>query len=68
IREGVKKGLKEALVSVIQVKFGKISKSIKKEIMEIDDVDKLRFLKREIMKAKTLKEFEKKLRTIKHSR
>ncbi|MCS7213704.1 MAG: hypothetical protein NZ927_05740 [Candidatus Calescibacterium sp.] len=67
IQQGIKKGLREALLLDIRIKFGKISKSIKKEIMRIDDVNKLRLLKKEVIKSKTLKEFEKKLKSINNS-
>ncbi|MCX7734966.1 MAG: hypothetical protein N2254_09450 [bacterium] len=66
--EGIKRGLKEALLSDIQTKFRKTPTSIKKEIMRIDDVDRLRLLKKEVIKSKTLKEFEKKLKSLDNSR
>ncbi|MDW8087902.1 MAG: hypothetical protein RMJ45_07960, partial [Candidatus Calescibacterium sp.] len=68
IIEGIKRGLKEALLSDIQTKFRKTPTSIKKEIMRIDDVDRLRLLKKEVIKSKTLKEFEKKLKSLDNSR
>ncbi|MDW8086504.1 MAG: hypothetical protein RMJ45_00765, partial [Candidatus Calescibacterium sp.] len=67
IQKGRKEGLKEALLFAIRIKFGKISRSIKKEIIHIDDVDKLRLLKKEVIKARTLKEFEKKIKSVNHS-
>ncbi|MCX7735000.1 MAG: hypothetical protein N2254_09630, partial [bacterium] len=63
IMEGIRKGLKEALLSDVKFKFGRVSKLIKKEIMQIDDINKLRFLKKEVLKSRTLKEFEKKLKS-----
>ncbi|MCS7213834.1 MAG: Rpn family recombination-promoting nuclease/putative transposase [Candidatus Calescibacterium sp.] len=66
IKEGLRRGLKEALLYDIRFKFGKVSLSIKKRIMQIDDIEKLRFLKRLVLKARTLKEFEEKFKSINH--
>ncbi|MCS7214333.1 MAG: hypothetical protein NZ927_08995, partial [Candidatus Calescibacterium sp.] len=60
--------LKEGLLSAIEVKFGKTPSSIRKVIMHTDDIDKLRSLKKELLKAKTLKEFERKLRSTNNNR
>ncbi|MCX7734212.1 MAG: Rpn family recombination-promoting nuclease/putative transposase [bacterium] len=68
IIEGMKKGLKEAILSVIKVKFGKTPSSIRKVIMHTDDIDKLRLMKKEILRSKTLKEFEIKIRSTNHDR
>ncbi|MCS7213391.1 MAG: hypothetical protein NZ927_04130 [Candidatus Calescibacterium sp.] len=67
IIEGMKKGLKEAILSVIKVKFGKTPSSIRKVIMHTDDIDKLRLMKKEILRSKTLREFEKRIRSMNHN-
>ncbi|MCS7213035.1 MAG: hypothetical protein NZ927_02265 [Candidatus Calescibacterium sp.] len=63
-RRGIKEGTREALLLDIRTKFSKVPGLIRKEIEGIEDVNRLRILKSEVVKSRTLKEFERKLRSL----
>lgn len=60
-KEGLREGLKEAIKTGLIAKFGKNAKRIFKKIEEIEDLKKLKLLKGDVLRAKTLKDFENKL-------
>ena len=52
--------LKEAIDLVLLTKFGKKSKGVIKKINQIDNLKKLKILKKQVIKVKNLKELERK--------
>ncbi len=63
IKEGLKEGLKEAILMDIQVKFGQLkSKQVKKLLENIDDIKKLKKIKKEVIMVKSWNDFIKSLR------
>ena len=65
LKEGKEAGLREGLYSAIalglELRFGKKGLRLMKKIREISDIGRLKELKKEIIKAKSLKEFSKRL-------
>jgi hypothetical protein len=62
---GREEGLKEAILLGVQIKFGKSKvKEIKTLLEKVDDLNHLKKIKREIIKAKTWEDF---VRSIKNS-
>ena len=58
--EGEKEGLKEAILLDVQFKFGKSKvKEVKNLLEKVDDLNHLKKIKREIIKAKTWDDFIK---------
>ncbi len=56
--KGLKEGLKEAILIGIELKFGKIkAKQVKKLLGRIDDIRYLRKIKKEVIQAKSWKDF-----------
>lgn len=64
LEEGLARGLKEAILLAIQIKFGKRASKIQRKIKGINDINTLRFLKKEVARVGTLQEFESKLKTL----
>jgi len=66
LKEGRETGLREGLYSAIalglELRFGKKGLRLMKKIREISDIDRLKELKKEIIKAKNLKEFSERLK------
>ena len=66
LKEGREIGLREGLYSAIalglELRFGKNGLRLMKKIREISDIDRLKELKKEIIKAKSLKEFSKRIK------
>ncbi len=58
--KGLKEGLKEAILMDIQVKFGQLkSKQVKKLLENIDDIKKLKKIKKEVITVKSWNDFIK---------
>ena len=63
LKEGKQEGLKEAILLDVQIKFGKSKmKELKNLLEEIDDLNRLKKIKRKIIKAKTWDDFIKTFR------
>ena len=63
LKEGIEKGQKvgmiEAILLGMKIKFGSRAKAMIKKIKEIDDLEKLKRIKKAIIKAKSIKDIEK---------
>jgi predicted transposase YdaD len=58
LKEGKQEGLKEAILLDVQIKFGKSKmKELKNLLEEIDDLNRLKKIKRKIIKAETWDDF-----------
>jgi hypothetical protein len=63
-RKGFERGLKEAISGIIQAKFGSQKVKLIKNILDkIDDIDYLKKIKKEAIRAKTWEDFIKVLKT-----
>ncbi|MEM5831598.1 MAG: hypothetical protein QXO40_05355 [Candidatus Aenigmatarchaeota archaeon] len=59
IEKGQKAGMLEAILLDMKIKFGSKAKAMIKKIKEIDDLEKLKRIKKAIIKAKSIKDIEK---------
>ncbi|MDW8088053.1 MAG: hypothetical protein RMJ45_08735, partial [Candidatus Calescibacterium sp.] len=64
-KEGIEKGLKDAIESILIVKFGRRDKKLLAKIKKIKDIDLLRKIKTEAMRTKSFNEFIKKIEKLK---
>ncbi|MDR2169449.1 MAG: hypothetical protein LBP59_04835, partial [Planctomycetaceae bacterium] len=58
----------EAIVSILDVKFGEVSESVRDSLYAIMDIDKLQELVRFAAKCDTFKEFDNELKSAKSKR
>ncbi len=64
MREGMREGLYEAISVALELKFGKRGLYLMSRVRRIEDILKLKYLKRELVKAKSLEEFKKVLDSV----
>ncbi len=64
LQQGLFKGLLEAVLLDLELKFGKEGLRWRKELEAIDDLEKLKALKRAVLEVKDIKEFEEILRKV----
>jgi hypothetical protein len=58
--KGLKEGLKEGILGIIQVKFGSSKvKQIKNLLDKINDIKRLKKIKKEVIKSETWEDFVK---------
>ena len=58
IEKGLKKGRREALLDILEARFGELPKTVSKKIAELSDLDRLRELSRLAATVENLKGFE----------
>lgn len=65
IEEGREKGLKEAIIETLELKFEVVPKDLANAINNIMKIDILRELQRQAVKSESIEEFEEKIKAIK---
>ena len=64
LKEGKQEGLKEAILLGVQIKFGKSKmKEVKNLLEKVDDINHLKKIKREVIRAETWEDFIKALKS-----
>jgi len=59
IQQGIQKGKQEALIRILEARFGEIEDSLKERIKAIEEVEKLEELLISVIRVNSLEEFEK---------
>jgi hypothetical protein len=58
LQEGLQKGLQEAILSILEFRFGDEGRRYKEELEGIKEIERLRVLKRAVLEVNDLKAFE----------
>jgi predicted transposase YdaD len=61
LREGIQRGKQEALIGVLEARFGEVEESLKERIKGIEEVKKLEELLISAIRANDLEEFRKEI-------
>jgi len=59
VQQGIQKGKQEALIRILEARFGEIEDSLKERIKAIEEVEKLEELLISVIRVNSLEEFEK---------